>query len=392
MHRDRKRTTAVLPRRAIVGYHTAVWSTPPRIMGGTRGKLTRNVRVMESVNVSVVVPCYNAERTFPCCLDSLLAQTADNFEVICVNDGSRDGTLDLIRTAVDAHPGFIRYVDQENAGLWNARWSGTDVARGEYVAYLDSDDYVDETFVQAFLDTAREADADIVVCGFKRIDEETQEVLSVEMDDARPPFRPLDDPGELISINSAAWNKMFKRSLLLSMHRLDNPPQILEDVTLSQLAYLATKGTVAFTGSAPYRYMIHADSMINTITSPQIESIRRALLEIREHFLAEVPESKLLEAFETTVFLHMGIAIPFRVSASDQMDLGRELALTTEYLDRWFPLWKTSRYMKAGYALKHRGAFIKLFIASRFYKWHLMRPFLALYRFVVERLHIEIKW
>lgn len=347
---------------------------------------------METVNVSVVVPCYKAEKTLPRCIDSLLDQTANSYEIICVNDGSPDSSLGIIKKYASSNPGIVRYVDQKNTGLWGARWSGTDIAQGEYIAYVDSDDYVDPTFVSSLYETACRENADVVVCGFQRVDEATQDVLSVEMDEKRTPISIPTNPGDLISINSAAWNKMFRRSLLLAMHRLDEPPSILEDVALCQLAYLSSKGTVAFTGNAPYHYMVHADSMINTITEPQIESVRRALLEIRHHYLQEVPGTALCEAFETTVFLHMGVAIPFRVSASKHMNLARELKITTAYLNEWFPLWQTSRFMKLGYALAHRGAFTKLFVASCFYKAHLMRPFLAMYRFVVEKLHVEIKW
>ena len=347
---------------------------------------------MEPVNVSVVVPCYNVANTLPRCLDSLIAQTAKAYEIICVNDGSQDTTMDIILDAASKYPNLIRYVDKQNAGLWNARWSGTDVAKGEYVAYVDSDDYVDPYFVESFYSTAKEHDADIVVCGFKRIDEDTQALLSIEMSEERSSFLPQKDPGNLISINSSAWNKCFRRSLLSSMHRLEQPPSILEDVALSQLAYLAACEKIAFTGKAPYCYMIHADSMINTITSDQIESVRKALLEIRNFFEQEPQGRLLIESFDTTVFLHMGIAIPFRVSASKQLDLTRELTLITHYLDEHFPYWRTSRFMTFAYAIKHRGAYLKLYIASCFYKLHLMGPFLAVYRFVVERLHIEIKW
>lgn len=349
-------------------------------------------RIMSDINVSVVVPCYNVAQTFARCIESLIDQTAQNYEIICVNDGSTDATLEIISSYAKRYPHLIRCIDQKNAGLWNARWSGTDVAVGEYVAYVDSDDYVDTCFVESFYATAKEHDADIVVCGFKRIDEDTQTLLSTEMSEARDSFFPQSDPGSLISINSAAWNKLFRRSLLSSMHRLENPPAILEDVALSQLAYLAAQKRVAFTGNAPYCYMIHADSMINTITAEQIESVRKALLEIRHHFEQESNGKKLIESYDTTVFLHMGIAIPFRVSASAQLDLSQELALMTDYLNEHFPYWRTSQFITLGYSLKHRGAFLKLYIASCFYKLHLMRPFLAAYRFVVERLHIEIKW
>ena len=83
---------------------------------------------------------------------SLIAhcQTVGSFEIICENDGSSDSTLKLIQTASNEHSGLIRYVDQNNTGLWNARWSGTDVARGKFVAYVDSDDYVSLIFCKIF--------------------------------------------------------------------------------------------------------------------------------------------------------------------------------------------------------------------------------------------------
>ena len=98
------------------------------------------------IKLSIVVPCYKTENLLPRCLDSLLAQDLDGIEIIAVNDGSPDGTLALLRFYEKAHPDLVRVVDKKNGGLWNARWSGTEVALGDYVAYLDSDDYVAPTF------------------------------------------------------------------------------------------------------------------------------------------------------------------------------------------------------------------------------------------------------
>lgn len=344
------------------------------------------------VKLSIVVPCYKTEGLLPRCLDSLLAQDLDGIEIIAVNDGSPDGTLSLLRSYKEAHPGLIRVVDKQNGGLWNARWSGTDVARGEYVAYLDSDDYVAPTFASDLYGTAVREGADIVVCGFNRIDEETGGCVSTEMDAAKPAFRPHEEPGRLVEINPAAWNKCYRRELLMSMRRLDAPPLILEDVTLTQLAYLACEGKLAFTGTAPHYYMVRKGSMINTVTPAQVESVKKAMLEVKADFVADGASQALQEELDAVAFLHLGVSMSFRLSSVEGLDLGSAIAQTTLYLDENFPAWRNNPYIKLGYAVAHKGAYAKLFLSHVVYRAHLMGPFLAAYRFFLTHAGKDIKW
>ena len=346
----------------------------------------------DSVALSIVVPCYNTRAYLPRCAASLLAQTLEGIEVVFVNDGSPDGSLELLRELEAAHPGVVRVVDQPNAGLWNARWSGTDVARGAYVTYVDSDDYVDPDFARDLYETAVREDADVVVCGFRRVGEKDGATISTEMADPRPPFVVHDEPDRLVEINPAAWNKCFRRDLLMRMRRLAEPPRILEDVTLSQLAYLAARGRVAFTGTAPYNYLIREGSMINTVTVEQVESVRRALLEVRRDFEEDGAPDALLEELDATAFLHLGVSMSFRLSCSPGVDLAGELRRTTAYLDANFPTWRRSPFVSARLAATRGGAYLKLYVARLFYKAHLMRPFLAAYRMFLERSGTDVKW
>lgn len=345
-----------------------------------------------AINVSIVVPCYKTEDYLPRCLDSLISQTLSGIEIICVNDGSPDGCLEVMQRYQSAHPNLVRIVDKENGGLWNARWSGTDVARGEYVAFLDSDDYVAPTFAADLYHTALSEHADIVVCGFNRVSEEDGHVISTEMNEKKHTFLPSEQPGDLVGINSAAWNKLYRRSLLLKMHRLANPPSILEDVTLNQLAYLACTRAVAFTGTAPHNYMIREGSMINTITLEQVESVKRAMLEVRRCFIAERASEQMLASLDATTFLHLGVSMSFRLSCTKGIDVASAIKNNTRYLDDNFPTWRRSPYISAAYARNHGSAYLKLFIAQIMFKLHLMKPFLAAYRFAIDALGIDIKW
>lgn len=344
------------------------------------------------IKLSIVVPCYKTEKLLPRCLDSLLAQDLDSIEVIAVNDGSPDGTLGLLRRYEEEHPEVVRVVDKKNGGLWNARWSGTDVARGEYVAYLDSDDYVAPCFASDLYGTAVRERADIVVCGFNRIDEQTGRCVSTEMGTKKPAFLPQDEPGRLVEINPAAWNKCYRRELLVRMHRLDEPPLILEDVTLTQLAYLACDGKLAFTGTAPYFYMVREGSMINTVTPAQVESVKKAMLEVKARFTEDGAPRALQQELDASAFLHLGVSMSFRLSAVEGLDLAAAIADTTNYLDVNFPTWRKNPYITCGYAAAHKGAYTKLLLSHIVYKAHLMRVFLAMYRFYLAHAGKDIKW
>ena len=96
------------------------------------------------MKLSVIVPVYNVEKFLPRCLDSLLRQGMEvgEYEVICVNDGSPDNSAQILANYQAKHPDIFRVVTQENQGLGGARNTGTALARGEYVAYVDSDDYL----------------------------------------------------------------------------------------------------------------------------------------------------------------------------------------------------------------------------------------------------------
>lgn len=344
------------------------------------------------IKLSIVVPFYKTESYLPRCLNSLLAQSLDNIEIICVNDGSPDRCLELLRTYEIANPDLIRVIDMDNSGVWTARMNGTIAAHGEYVAYVDSDDCVKPSFAKDLWTTACSENADIVICGYSRVQNDTGKILSTELSQPKSSFLAHANPGRLIEINTAVWNKCFRRDLLLNMHRLDEPPAILEDVAFCQLAYLASTKPVAFTGTAPYLYMIRESSAINTVTIDQVEDARRALAEVASCFDYESAEPALRESLDATAFLHLGISVAFRLSCSKDVNLSNQLRITDDYLDAHFSTWRKSPYISLSYAHVYGGAYIKLFLASLIYKAHLMVPALKAYRFCIEHFGREIKW
>lgn len=342
------------------------------------------------IALSIIVPCYKVEKYLSKCLDSLMGQSLSNIEAICINDGSPDRCIDILRDYERRYPGKVVVIDKQNEGVWKGRWDGIALARGEYIGFLDSDDYAAPDFAESLYTAAKEADADIAVCGFDRVDLETGKVLSREMAVPRDGFAIDEDPGRLVELNGAPWNKCFRASVLKSMRNLSDPPTVLDDLAFHLLAYCDMRGRVVFVPKSLVRYMVRAGSIINTVRSSQVDSIFRAFLEIKGYYQQVRPE--LLPALDAIAFLHLGVSLVFRLSCDKGNDLSATIRSMTAYLDENFPSWRRSPYISARYSFSRGGALVKLWVVQKVYRLHLMGAFLAAYRFMIDRLHVDIKW
>jgi len=119
---------------------------------------------MKTPGISFVIPVYNMERYLPRVIQCLKAQTMPGFEAIFVNDGSRDNSLAICKSAASEDPRF-RIIDQPNKGVAKARNAALDAARGEYVCFLDPDDWVESDMAQVLYEAAKKENADIVMFG-----------------------------------------------------------------------------------------------------------------------------------------------------------------------------------------------------------------------------------
>ena len=156
--------------------------------------------------VSVIVPVYNVEKYIGKCLDSLVSQTLQDIEIIIVNDGSKDESERIIEQYRSKYADKITYVKKENGGLSDARNYGMKYATGDYIAFLDSDDYVDVTIYEKLYNKAIDENCDYVECGF---------IWKYEDHEDRDYDRDYRDKYELLAYaNVVAWNKLIKRDLL----------------------------------------------------------------------------------------------------------------------------------------------------------------------------------
>lgn len=348
---------------------------------------------MEAKNkVSIIVPVYKVEKYLRRSMDSLVNQTLDGVEIICINDGSPDNCLSILKEYKEKYKEKnIVIIDKQNEGVWKGRFDGIKVATGEYIGFTDSDDYITLDYAEKLYNAAKKYNADISVSGFYRVDTDTEHIYSTEMTGYEGKLIDMDkNPEEILSINTALWNKLYKADVLKNMKNLSNPPRILDDMMFLLLAYLNTK-TISFINDPLYYYMVRQDSIMGQIKKEQIESTENAMVEIKKIYKEDEKGRNLLEVIDDMAFLHFGISLMFRVS-SDKQNFSKILNQNRVYLNEEFPLWKKSKYLNISYVLIHKGANLKLAIMKKVYVLHLYRVFLAVYKFVLNVFKIDIKW
>lgn len=157
--------------------------------------------------VSVIVPIYNVEKYLEKCINSLLSQTLEDIQIILVNDGSKDNSGNIAKEYEKNNKDRVIYVEKENGGLSDARNYGIKYATGDFIAFLDSDDYIEKNAYEEMYNKAIEENADYVECDF------IWEFPNKIRVDKQYPYK---NKKEMLSfVRVVAWNKLIKRQLII---------------------------------------------------------------------------------------------------------------------------------------------------------------------------------
>ena len=156
--------------------------------------------------VSVIVPIYNVEKYLEKCINSLISQTLEDIQIILVNDGSKDNSGNIAKEYEKNNKDRVIYVEKENGGLSDARNYGLKYATGDFIAFLDSDDYIEKNAYEEMYNKAIEENADYVECDF------IWEFPNKIRVDKQYPYK---NKKEMLSfVRVVAWNKLIKRQLI----------------------------------------------------------------------------------------------------------------------------------------------------------------------------------
>lgn len=209
-----------------------------------------------NIKVSIIIPVYNVEKYIHKCLDTLVNQTLKDIEIIVVNDGSPDNSQKIIDEYVKKYPKIIKSFIKENGGQGSARNFGLIKANGEYIGYVDSDDYVEKTMFEKLYNKAKHDDLDIAICGSYNVTEDgnrKEELDNIYFNNKKK---------NAFFGRKAVWNKIYKRELLIG-NRLEFRSRVwYEDLDFTMKAISHAK-KIGYVNEPLYDYLIREGSTMN---------------------------------------------------------------------------------------------------------------------------------
>ncbi len=218
--------------------------------------------VKSEPKISVIVPVYNVEKYLEKCLDSIVNQTLRDIEIICINDGSTDASGAILEK-FNKNDERIVVVNKRNGGLTSARNAGLEIAKGEFIGFVDSDDWVDLDFYEKLYNAAIETESDIATGGIVRKNEKTHKIrLNFEKQCVYTTFE--DKVNCMNAINSpSVWNKIYKRAFLEKIELKFQNVRYYEDGRYTINAFYYSDKLVTVPG-ANYYYFINPTSIVKS--------------------------------------------------------------------------------------------------------------------------------
>jgi glycosyltransferase involved in cell wall biosynthesis len=250
--------------------------------------------------VSIIVPVYNVENYLAKCLDSLLKQTHQNIEILVVNDGSKDNSEQIIQDYAQQYPEKIKSFSKENGGLSDARNFGIDHATGDYIGFVDSDDYVTETMFEEMVNLAEKHQSKMVICNIQKVDQHGNVTQKLTQIPNMPEKIDLEKNFSIFSdLSYFACNKLFKKELF-NQKRFKKGAHF-EDIQLIPQLLLECE-VVAQTQNFHYQYLERTDSITKTHTEKGLD-ILKAVEDVekvfgKSQYSDKVKELKNFQIFE----------------------------------------------------------------------------------------------
>ena len=325
---------------------------------------------MKNHKLTIIIPVYNAKNTLSYCLDSILNQTYQDFEIILINDGSTDDSQKIIEKYRNKHPSKIKAYTQENSGIANTRNKGIKYSAGEYLFFIDNDDYIDKDYIETFMNGIEKRKCDVLIGGYRRVTEEGKTLFQKQ---------PVTAPWSKYMFITP-WARVYKKKSLVKNNIYFLNLNIGEDIGLNIKANLKLKvETIPYVG---YNWVDKKSSTSNTLHKgmkknvdliPLLQDISDSKYSIK----TSNSEAKLFEYFitKTAIYyiLHSGRKAPYNI-------LKAEVRKIFNWITKKYPHYKSNKNISP---FKPKGEVTSTKIIIWFYillqKLHLENAFLWVY-------------
>lgn len=283
-------------------------------------------------DISIIVPAYNAEKYIEKCLDSLLNQTKKEIEIILINDGSTDNTDNIIKKYDDSR---IVYIKNQNQGIGKTRNVGIERAKGKYIMFVDSDDYLEYNACELLYNEAEKKALDLVVCDFFCVKDEKTYVTKIPTFD----ITTLEEtPDLLVDVNSAPWNKLYLADLIkdkikfVENLKYEDAPFVVEALkNAKQIGKL----------NMPLNYYVIHENSETTILNNKVFDIIKIVQIIRETMKEKLDCQNAVD--HLTVKILTNYTIQQRIQ-KDRKVANQFIKEVFSYLKNEVPYYKTNNY------------------------------------------------
>lgn len=316
--------------------------------------------------ISVIVPVYNVEKYLDRCLDSLVNQTFNSLEIIVINDGTKDNSQSIIERYVNNYPNKIKSYIKENGGLGDARNYGVKYATGEYLTFLDSDDYVEKDLYENMYRLAKENNSDLVVGDLEFFWEDGSRKSFIKSG-----FNNVcNDRIKCLFLSPLfAWNKLYKKEIFDKLNCKYPVGLWYEDIPVT-LKYISEITNVSHYDKVGYHYTQRKGSILGSSYSDKMYDIFKIFENVIDDFKQREKFMKYYNELEYLFVEHFLVYGAFRFLRTDHY---RELMNKSfDFVKKHFPNYHKNIYLstlgfKNNFVLKTNNK-----ITDMFWHWYLI--------------------
>lgn len=346
--------------------------------------------------ITLVVPIRNCVNVLDAFFACLKKQTFSDFSVCFSLGTSIDGTkekLDAIKLFESSIDFVVQDVGLLSVGESKNYWLSSNRVSSKYIVFVDADDYLYPTYLQELIDNAEKTNADLVQCGFERVESESGKRIST--DQVSNPKMITDVfryPG-IVYIHTATWNKLFRMSLIDENVRFHDGKKF-EDLHFV-ISYLAKCHTISSINKPLYRYYVSKNSL-SSIKSKEVllannEEVKQTCLSLKRTFSTLNPKAFETGFLDALIFLRYGIGFTTRMCLSGHGNRKLILRESKSFLDKEFPLWRNNWFFQRKNAKQIGKKSLFVLWCVGLYKRNNFGLFVSAYKIYTTTFHKDIK-
>lgn len=297
--------------------------------------------------ISFIIPVFNAEKTLVRCLESIVNQTSKGFEIILINDGSRDGSQSIIDKYATDYPNCIKSYSKSNGGPGETRNLGIKKATGLYIAFVDSDDFLEKNYIEVTSQHIKAHEPDMLIINYNRIYQKKPNIFEKTYKFStwnyyNEPFYLQTKPEIICKIEMASWLRIIKRDIIVNNNLLFNDYMVMEDLEASLKWYLFSE-KILISNVSLYNYIINSNTLNTSVT--YIQHCSEVLLSVYSYYKEK---ERLLEYYDEIEYIltkHLLLANIIRLLKNKKSgNLDKFLKLRSTLIDL-FPHFQNNRYL-----------------------------------------------